>query len=508
MAEKQKTSWVYTPKAINTRRGLLYGLTDLMGGGWNNIVSGVIFVFVLSQGISPLFTGAVLGIGRIIDAIWSLFFGAITDRFYRTRLGRKYGRRHFFIALGGILFAILFPMFWISTSSWQYYLWVYVAIEVAISMILIPWETLPTEMTPDYKKRTTLSGSRMFISATGTAIVFFTLAVLKSFNNPNAYLYTGITWTVIFVIAIFTSWRASWERPLTPEYLAELDAQPRLGFSGFMKKTVTDYFGTFKNKSFRKHLLVYLLSFTGKDFYSTLLPTFIVIGLSGTSANAPWVLQALSAFGILSTIAAVKLMVTRGPKYLFTLSYLAIIVAMLGYFVIYLTGINNPMWMLVIVSIIYQLGRGILEFTPWNVFPFIPDVDRIFTHGDKAGVYASVMTFFRKSTGALATYIAGWALEEIGFNSTTMTTHANTPLGIQHGIMLIFIFVPIGLLAAALIAARTFKLNRANHDILKAELQRLEEGGSKADVTLETRQVVELLTGHSYEKCWPDQADI
>ena len=181
---------------------------------------------------------------------------------------------------------------------------------------------------------------------------------------------------------------------------------------------------------------------------------------------------------------------------------------MLGYFVIYLTGINNPMWMLVIVSIIYQLGRGILEFTPWNVFPFIPDVDRIFTHGDKAGVYASVMTFFRKSTGALATYIAGWALEEIGFNSTTMTTHANTPLGIQHGIMLIFIFVPIGLLAAALIAARTFKLNRANHDILKAELQRLEEGGSKADVSLETRQVVELLTGHSYEKCWPDQADI
>lgn len=128
-------------------------------------------------------------------------------------------------------------MFWISTSSWQYYLWVYVAIEVAISMILIPWETLPTEMTPDYKKRTTLSGSRMFISATGTAIVFFTLAVLKSFNNPNAYLYTGITWTVIFVIAIFTSWRASWERPLTPEFLAELDAQPRLGFSGFMKNS-------------------------------------------------------------------------------------------------------------------------------------------------------------------------------------------------------------------------------------------------------------------------------
>ena len=508
MAEKKKSSWVYTPKEINTARGLRYGLTDLMGGGWNNIVSGVIFVFVLSQGISPLFTGAVLGIGRIIDAIWSLFFGAITDRFYRTRLGKRFGRRHFWIAVGGVLFAILFPMFWISTTSWQYYLWVYVAIEVAISMILIPWETLPTEMTPDYKKRTTLSGNRMFISATGTAIVFFTLAVLKSFNNPNAYLYTGITWTIIFVIAIFTSWRSTWERPLTPEFLAELDAQPRLGFGGFLKKTVTDYFGTFKNKSFRKHLLVYLLSFTGKDFYSTLLPTFIVVGISGMSANSPWILQALSAFGILSTIAAVKIMVSHGPKYLFTLSYVSIIIAMIGYFIVYMTGVSDPMWMLIIVSILYQLGRGILEFTPWNVFPFIPDVDRIYTHGDKAGVYASVMTFFRKSTGALATYVAGWLLEAIGFDSATMTTHANTPLGIQHGIMLIFIVVPIVLIALALIAARTFKLNRENHDVLKSELKRLEDGGSKADVTPKAREVVEMLTGHPYDECWPDEADI
>ena len=86
----------------------------LMGGGWNNIVSGVIFAFVLSQGISPAFAGAITGIGRIFDALFSLFFGSITDGFYRTRLGKRFGRRHFFILLGGILFAVLFPLFWCS----------------------------------------------------------------------------------------------------------------------------------------------------------------------------------------------------------------------------------------------------------------------------------------------------------------------------------------------------------------------------------------------------------
>lgn len=173
-----KPNWVYEPKPINIKRGICYGLTDLMGGGWNNIVSGVIFAFVLSQGISPAFAGAITGIGRIFDALFSLFFGSITDGFYRTRLGKRFGRRHFFILLGGILFAVLFPLFWVQSDDWRYYLIIYIAIEIVIAMILIPWETLPTEMTNNYKLRTVLSGSRMFISATGTAIFLFPIEIL------------------------------------------------------------------------------------------------------------------------------------------------------------------------------------------------------------------------------------------------------------------------------------------------------------------------------------------
>ncbi|WP_077302587.1 MFS transporter [Virgibacillus pantothenticus] len=504
----KKQNWVYQKKPITVWRGIGYGLTDLMGGGWNNIVSGVIFAFVLSQGISPAFAGAITGIGRIADALFALFFGAITDGFYRTKLGQRFGRRHFFILLGGILFATLFPLFWVKSDDWQYYLFVYIAIELAIAMILIPWETLPTEMTDDYNLRTVLSGSRMVISATGTAIVFLVLAALKHMQNPNAYLVTGVIWTVIFVVAIFVSYRTTWERPLTPEFIKELDSRPRLSVTEFISKTVKDYFSTFKNKAFRQHLTIYLLSFTGKDFYSTMLPTFIVCCIQGVKEDMPWTLQALSIFGILATLGAARLMITRGPRFLFSLSYMTIIVTMVGYFLTWALHISNPFWILIIISVLYQCARAILEFTPWNVFPFIPDVDRIMTRGDRAGIYASVMTFLRKSTGALASWIAGVLLAEIGFNSKVMTDITHVPHNVQMGIALIFFIPPVLLIALALVTSWFFKLNRETHIILKEEIDRLEHGGSKADATAETKKVVEELTGHPYANAWPDKPRI
>lgn len=504
MNKHKKTSWVYTPKKINVWRGIGFGMNDLMGGGWNNIVSGVIFVFVMSNGISPALAGAITGIGRIFDALFSLFFGAITDGFYRNKLGQKFGRRHFFILLGGILFACIFPLFWVKSTNWVYYLVVYVAIELIIAMILIPWETLPTEMTNDYNLRTVLSGSRMVISATGTALVFFILAALKHTQNPNAYLVTGIIWTIIFVIAIFTSYRSTWERPLTEDYVKKLNAQPRLSMGEFMKKTVHDYFSTFKNKAFRQHLAIYLLSFTGKDFYSTMLPTFIVCCINGAKEDLPWTLQALSAIGILATLAATRIMITHGPRFLYGLGYSTIILTMIGYIVTWIFDVNNPVVILIVISLFYQCGRAILEFTPWNVFPFIPDVDRIMTRQDRAGIYAAVMTFFRKSTGAIASWIAGILLEVIGFNSKSMLNYGTTPHSIQFGIMLIFFIGPVLLIGWALWISRKFKLNRDTHEILKNEITRLENGGSKADATPETKEVVEELTGESYDKVWPE----
>ena len=516
MAEKK--NWVYQPREINAKTGICYGMMDLMGGGWNNIVSGVIFAYLtLAQGFDPAIAGTIAAAGRIVDCIWNMVFGPITDNFYKTKLGQRFGRRHFFMFVGLILFACVFPLFWFNVKdasgapSFTYYLAVYVGMEVIIAMLIIPWETLPAEMTRDYTKRTTLSGSRMIISATGTALVFLILALLKSLPEAvqvNAYLYAGIAWTVLFIVAIFISWRFTWERPVTPEMIAEMEAEPKLTVAESLKKTFNDYKQTFENKAFRTHLVVYLCSFTGKDFYSTLLVNFVVLCIAGVAENVPWILQAMALLGIPATVAATKLMVTHGPRFLFSCSYGSIIVAIIGYLAIWMLGISDPatvVVLLVVVSILYQVGRAMLEFTPWNLFPFMADVDYIMSREDRAGIYASVMSFLRKSTGALATWIAGIILSAIGYNSATMKHFGDMAAfpQVQTGIALTFFLGTVVLIVLAFIESRKVYLNKQTHAVLEAEIARLEAGGSKADVTPEARKVCEELTGRAYEELWP-----
>lgn len=127
------------------------------------------------------------------------------------------------------------------------------------------------------------------------------------------------------------------------------------------------------------------------------------------------------------------------------------------------------------------------------------------TRGDRSGVYAAVMTFFRKSTGALASWVAGILLSAIGFQSKVMTDITNTPHNIQVGIALIFFIAPVILLALALLMSLSLKLNRKTHEVLKREISRLSEGGLKQDVDPETKQIVEELTGHPYNTLWPDK---
>jgi oligogalacturonide transporter len=505
-----KKNFIYEPKEINIKRGIGFGMLDLLGGGWNNIVSGVIFTFLLSQGIGPAESGAITGIGRIVDAIFSLFIGGITDNFYKTKLGKRFGRRHFFIFVGAILLALVFPLFWLPVGNFAFYLGVYIAIEIIIAFILIPWETLPTEMTDDYKLRTVLSGTRMFISAIGTTLVFIILAVLKNSDTDNAYVITGSLYTVIFVVAILISWRSTWEKSVA-EVESSAPEEQHLSAFGAVRKNVTDYFSTFKNKSFRKHLSVYLFSFTGKDFYATMLPTFIVYSI-GLTAGDSFTLLALAAIGIPATLVASKLMISKGPRFLFTSCFSLIILSMIGYAAVYFIHIDNPFIVLIIISLFYQVGRAVLEFTPWNVFPFIPDVDYIMTREHRAGIYAAVMTFFRKSTGAVASWIAGILLEVIGFKAAdkelsplAVKDYAeNLPDAVQDGITWIFFIAPVLLIGIALVIAQSFRLNRQTHDILKEEIHRLENGGAKAAATKDAKEVCERLTGHPYSTLWPE----
>lgn len=532
--EKLSKLRVYTAKPITIGRGICFGLVDLMGGGWNTIISGLLLYFFTNYGgVTATQGGLILGVARIVDAVISVFIGPLTDGFYRTKLGRRFGRRHFFLMIGAPLLLIIFPLLWIPFGGFWYYLVIYLLIEVIIAIILIPWETLPTEMTRKYEERTTLSSMRMFCSATGTFVVFFIPALVRgNVSNPWAYLGIGGAFAVLFAIGVFTTYATTWERPLTPEFVEELDAMPKMNGFQMLKHTAKEFTSVFRNSSYNKHLTVYLFSFTGKDVYASALTFFAVYAVGMSESQGFW-LQAVSIVGIPMTIWAMFLMLSHGPRFLWAFSFTLILASLAGVGAIYLIGPeSNAFIYLLATAVIYQCGRALLEYTPWNVYPFIPDVDYIMTREDRAGIYAAVMTFGRKSTGALGTFLVGWFMDLGGFvnpleKGTNLAASGYTPLhegackvdasgalesscqvvqsaGASHMIAFVTVILPAILIGVALLVSRFVKLDKRTHAILMDEIHRLEAGGAKEDATPEARKVAEDLTGHSWDELWPE----
>lgn len=496
----EKKKRIYTPKEVTIGRSLAYGLTDVMGGAAFTIVGAfLLYFFTTFAGLTAVEGAAIIGIARIVDAITSLVMGSLTDNFYKTKLGKRFGRRHFWLLIGSPLM-LEYVLMWVTGMNFWYYLIVYLLFEIIAASVLIPWETLPTEMTTDYKARTKMSTCRMFISATGTFLATFVpgqIINMMGQHNSYAYFVNALVFALIFAACIMASNLATWEREITPEMEAEFAKAPKLGLWGGLKKQVKDYLSTLKIKSFRKHLLIYLFSFTGKDVYNTIFVYFGVSCLGISATNSANILS-LSFVGILVTVIAGFLMVKKGPRFLFLSGY-SIMFLMLGaFYMIYRVKPDNIMMWLMIVGLIYQVGRATLEFTPWNVFPFIPDLDEIVTKQHREGIYAAVMTFVRKSTVAIATFVVGLVLQSGGYKEGQTVQS----IGTQDTIVSILIIGTGGLILIAFCVALTFKLNRETHDILVDEMNRLKEGGSKADVTPEAKEVVEELTGFKYDQVW------
>lgn len=493
-----------TNRKITIPVSIGYGLTDIMGGGAFTVIGAwLLFFYTTFVGLSPVEAASIVAIARIVDAIVSLFMGSFTDHFYKNALGKRFGRRRFFLLIGAPLM-LVYTLLWVTGMSFWFYLAVYLAFEVIAAMVLIPWETLPSEMTKDFNSRTKLSTCCMFLSASGTFLATFIPGLLISHfgeHDPHAYFINGVVFSVIFMLCVFISWKVTWERELTPEMQAELEShrQP----TSFMEKVVAvgrlfkEYYSTLKVRAFRKHLAIYLFSFTAKDVYNTVFVFFCVYCLN-VSSSLSGTLLSMSIVGLPVTLLAGVAIIKYGPSRLYVFAYTLMLLCLAGLFMVYQFPTDNKVTILLVLAALYQVGRCVLEFTPWNVFPFIPDIDEMITRQRREGLFAAVMTFSRKTTVAIATFAVGVMLQEGGFVKGSQVQ----PESAVNTIAMMLFIGTAGLLLIALWQALTFHLNKKTHKIFVDEVERLKAHGSKQDVTPQARHIVEDLTGYSYDDLW------
>jgi Na+/melibiose symporter-like transporter len=169
---KQEAAKMTGTKKIKLFQKLLFGTGEL-AGCFSNTIIGFFYLFYLTDvvGLRPAYAGAAILLGRVWDAITDPVMGMISDR---TR--SKWGRRRVFLLFGTIPLGLSFFLLWIIPSGWsQLEMFIYASVSymlhmTALTAVVVPYQTLTVEMTPDYDERTSLTAYRMIFSILGGLI--------------------------------------------------------------------------------------------------------------------------------------------------------------------------------------------------------------------------------------------------------------------------------------------------------------------------------------------------
>lgn len=503
---------IYTAKPITMLRSLGFAMNDLNGGAWGTLTGSYLMFFMTTYGgLSAGQVGTMFFTCKMLDILVCMVIGGVSDNLFKFRIGRFLGRRHALLLIGAVIVALGFPcLFQAAPGSYWYYFIVYFLIDTANAFIGIAYETLPTEMTPRADLRVKLSSVRLFVSAFSTfAVTALPAILLNTLGEDTAIAYTisGCVFGVVFATGTIITWATTWE--FSPSYVAEYEetATQHENKPLYVNiwETVKEYGHVWKTKSCRRIFTIYFASYFAKDCYATAFLYFIVCVLGFSQASGQFVLS-LSFIGMIVVPCATFLMIKKGPKFLWTLAYSVMMTVLVVYLLFYFLHVqmSGPQGFIIVVvlGVCWQVGRQTMEYTPWNVIPFAPDVDTLVSSKLRAGTFAAVQTFTRRLTGAIGTALIGWILEVSGYISTKKFEEVQQPDSAKLAIMFVFAILPLILLVWCMWMARTFNLNQKTHGIIKAEIERLQAGGKKEDVDEETKKVAEDLTGYPYSELW------
>lgn len=486
-----------------------YGVTDLFGGGAFAVIgTWLLFFYTTYCGLTVLEAGSIFAIARIIDAILSPVMGYITDNFAHTWLGRRFGRRRFFLLISSPLM-FLYALVWVTDMNYWYYLGTYLSIELLSAMVLVPWETLAAEMTNRFSERTRLSGVRMMCSALGGFLAVSVPGIIMQYtgqDNAFTYTLTGIVFAVIYCVAVFTTWACTWEaKDVREEYEFQSDNQRSSGLFNHLKYLVIDLISSFRIRIFRQHILIYICSFTAMDVFGSVFTYYVVYALHHDAGMVSGLLSIAAFVSIPGTFGFMMLMnkFNLTPSGALRLSYGSIMLVLAFLFITYIGHLQVPALLFSAVFVLLGLAKAGLYYIPWNIYSFIPDVDEIVTRQRREGIFAGVMVLTRKSTVALAIMLIGIVLEESGF----VKGGGSQPASALHAIIGLMVFATAGLLAISFYITYRFKLTQKTHSILIKEVARRKLGGSAQDCDQETRDVILALTGYPYDKVWDAVSD-
>ena len=467
------------------------------------------FFYTTFAGIDIATAGMIVSVGQIIAAFIAPVWGYISDRMYRTAIGRKVGRRRMTLALtipGLFVFMVL--QFIPNLPVWAYAVcnFMYWAINGGFSTIQY---VLPSEMSSNSGQRAQLVGINQVTVAVANIVVSILNTYLFSVWGQDSWesffkmaLIYGIFTVVVLVIGLLTIQEHPYDETTDFSDADANDSSEKVPLLKRIPLIVWNYVSALSVKEFRSYLGMYLSQVMFRSVRGSILTYFLIFVL-GLQASDVSISQGFSfAFGI----ALVGFFMWLNSKIGGTKAYrvgiveaIAVFLAMYGLAMVHEqigTAATIAAWIFLSLALNFGI-TGVVNATDY-AYSFIPDVDEILTGKRREGQYASINSTIDNIFKSLEAIVITSVLSVVGFVEGATVQ----PEPVVNALTNIFVFVPIAFCLLGLFFSFRIKLNDDTRVILAKEIDRLRNGGSKADVDPETKKVVEELTGYSYEKCW------
>ncbi len=493
-------------RKIGLANYLAYGSGDFLGAGTTALTAAwLLYFYTTFCGLSPIEATFIFAMARVLDAVVSPLMGFLTDNFGSTWLGKRFGRRKFFILLG-IPLVFSYSFMWVGEMSYWYYLVTYLIFDVVYTMILVPYETLVPEMTDDFKQKTKFSGARISMAQLSAILAAFLPGILLNhFGKDNAisFFYSSLVFATICAIVLTFVWFFTWERPRSDWTEAALRAEEEkktLTFAQSMKRLNVELTSTLRVKIFRQHLGMYLGGYIAQDVFNAVFTYYVVFVLMQSASMASSLLGTMAILQFIAVIGMIPLCIKYGPAPSYRMVVVLFGLSSISYAVLYYAGLSDVFSLLMLVSAIAGLGRGGINYVPWNTYTYIADVDEVITGQRREGIFAGIMTLTRKASQAGAVMLVGIVMQLSGFVSGQTTQ----PPAVSHTILMILSFGTVAVLACGFLVSLRFRLNLQTHSVLREETAKMRVAGRPVPeaTTPQARATVEMLAGMPYDTLW------
>ena len=344
--------------------------------------------------------GLAMGAGRLLDAVLDPMLGILSDR-TRTR----WGRRRPYLLFGALPVAAVFVFFFMVPGSQDqnFLFWwatiTLVVLNLAFSVVNIPYSSLTPELTTDYDERMSLGGYRMGFAVVGTilgAVAFGIVAQAFPGDSPRGFFVAGLVFGSVFAASTLIT-AFSVREPMLP---VEVSGS---AFGAWGK--------VLANRPFVIVIVGYVVNILGITFVSAMLAYYFEYVLhdpAGTTGALAILLLVAAAFIPVSVWLSGKIGKIR--TYQMAMILLAAACGMIG--------LVGPSWGsggVLGIMVFAGIGMGFAYAPPFALVPDTIEVEARRTGFREEGSYYGLMTFSTKLGQSVANWFIGTLLSAAGY---------------------------------------------------------------------------------------------